>query len=934
MVRLSLVQHVVGKFVGIAQRWDVLARQCSLRIAIPFLAVVAVHAADVGAQQPLPNPNVVLVRNATTTAVARQSDGKLLIAGSGVANFRYLSAPADAGPRLEGDPGPGPANVSGIPKNGLLRVNADGTLDTSFTVDLDDVPNVGSGRIDDIKIFGNFAYLVGDFVSIGGVARAGLARINLTTNTLDTAWNPNPVPRINGQRAVGNIALDSAGNLYTFGSIYDIGGKSSVRVAKIPATSLNGAADPAFDGRTVTPSPTDDIVANGIAVGPSANAPIYVFGRKAGLGPNLNGRIFRLNSQTGVPDTSWSPDLTAIDMFINSVAVNAAGDLYVGGQARGTATIGQTLLSPFYLAKLSGATGQVPASWTGGRYSPLPDPPTSFVGSAFSLSVVPDGSVYAGTAVFFSDTSRFVPAKFDGVTGLPVPGFSGDRIDGSNSITGYVVVAPDAVYIEGPGYYGGIRSGTVLKLDLATGALVPGFSVNLKEGGFASSSTRLADGRVIFGGAFNEANGVPINNLIRFNTDGTFDPTFTAGPAGMVIGLKDIAGKLYVGGGFSWAGGSPRAFVAKFDSATGALDPTWAPIMDGSVRAFTGDANDVYLVGGFYTINGVVTKCVVKMSAATGLVDTNWVPPLANVSFGSLCQRSIAKVGNYVYLGLPNNQNFSGPPRVVVNGQNRTLARLSATTGQADSTFDPNPLGPVTSMDTDGTNVYVSGNFNSIAGVPTRLAKFNAVSGAIDSSFVQPLTGIPAGPTYIRAAASGIFLTGIESPNNGASFRPFVWKILPSGARDTAWAPTFAYEASGRSFNASAEPLGANRIIIGGGFFDAGLVSRIGIAGYSTTAPTTLTLTVNGKGTVDASSPGGVSSAQCFECKGGPFTYEFDTASTVTLTAKPAPGWIFVGWKGDNSAASCTTTGPCVITLTATTNVSASFRNVGNLLEQ
>jgi hypothetical protein len=902
------------------------------------VALVGLLGLDAAAQQPLPNPNILLTRNGQSRAVARQADGKLLVAANGVAELRYVGgAPAiDANGNFVG--------FSGTFINGLMRLNADGTRDTSFTVDLpnDQNNNTDSGRIFDIKIFGNFAYVMGTFTTIGGVPRAGLARINLTTNTVDPAWNPNPVPRVAGQIAVGNIAVDGAGNLYTFGSLYDIGGKSNVRMAKIPATSTSGQADAAFDGRQVSTLPSNDITADGgIFAAPAANGALYVIGTKPSSGRYA---VLKINSVTGVQDTSWTADPQAVDMFISSAVVNAGGDLYIAGQSTGTATISSGVTSPYNLVKLSGATGQVAPGWVGGLNGPTPvvgTVPSYTIRAHAGVSLDASGNLYALAGRFYSDASAFFPAKYDGITGLPVAGFNGQIQAGGNGFNGYIVATPEGIYAEGHDYYGSARVGAIIRVDAATGALATNFNVVLKNSGFVSSSTTLDDGRVVMGGAFTEANGVAINNLIRFNADGTFDPTFTNGPSGLVANVKNISGKLYVSGFFGYSGSAGRQFLARYDASSGALDTTWSPPLDGIARAITGDASNVYMVGGFYVVDNNVTRCLAKVSATTGQVDTAWQPALANMSFGSLCQRAIAKVGNFVYVGMPNNANFSGLPRLIVNGQQRTLARIDATSGQIDNSYDPNPLsgtgpGPVTAMDYDGTNIYVSGSFGSVAGVPTRLAKFGAANGAIDSSFRQPLTGIPSNPTWIRSTAAGIFLTGNETNPTFNNVRPYVWKILPGGARDTSWSPQFDYSENGQGFNAATEALGTNRVIVGSSFSEAGTQGalRLGVAAFSTTAPTTLTLSINGKGTVDASSTGATPNAQCFDCRGGPFTYEFDTAATVTLTAKPLPGWVFVGWKGDNGAATCTTVGPCVLSLTASTNVSASFRNVANYIEQ
>lgn len=913
------------------------------KVCLVALTLSAV-ATDASAQQPLPDPSLLLVRNALTRGVARQADGKLLVLGGGATDFRFISG------------GPSPTFSASAFKEGLLRLNADGSLDTSFNVVVDEDSNGNTGNIFDIKLFGNFAYVVGDFQSIGGVRRNGLARINIVTNAVDAAWNPNPVGRVAGQLAVGSIAIDGGGNLYTFGSLYDIGGKLNVRMAKIPASSVNGAADPAFDGRQVTVNLTQDIVANGMAV--SANGAVYVFGRRPNPTGSQNTRIYKINPLTGLQDTTWLPDLTAIDMFVNQVIADASGDIYVSGQATGTATIGANLTSPYNLVKLSGANGQVAPGWVGGLNPPGVPPgsaPNYSIRQHAGLSHDGAGSLYAFAGRFFSDFTELLPVKYNANTGLPDPAFFGRNVTGSFSNSGYITATPEGVYIEGPGYYGGVRTGSVLKLDRATGALLPGFSVNLKNQGIVSTSTRLADGSVLMAGAFQEANGVALNNIIRFNADGTFDPTFTNGPGGSVISIKDILGKLYVSGGFNFSGTSAREHLARYDSVSGVLDPNWAPVIDGNARAFAGDANNIYMVGGIYTVNGVVTNCLAKVSSATGQVDTSWRPLLANVSYGSLCQRSIAKVGNFVYVGFPNNQNFGGPPRIVVNGQNRTLARIDAATGQVDNAWDPAPsnatgaASPVSALEYDGSNLYVSGSFSRIAGVNTRLAKIAGATGAIDASFVQQLTGIPNNPTWIRSAPSGVFLVGSDFDTaNTNRVRVFVWKIRPDATRDTAWAPSFEYSDQENAFNSAVEPLGASRVMVGQAFGPKGdvfpvtvggnqayrLPGGLSIAAFSVVAPTTLNLGINGRGTVDVSSNGGTPNVQCFDCKGGPFSYEFDTAATVTLTARPAPGWMFVGWQGNNGAASCTSSGPCVLTLNTSTNVSASFRNVANLIEQ
>jgi uncharacterized repeat protein (TIGR02543 family) len=889
------------------------------RIAPLFLCLLCASVAR--AQSPLPDPDLVILKTSVIYTMARQADGKLLVAASGVVGLRY-------------QPGVSLENIGAPIKQGLMRLNADGSLDTSFTPDL---PPENSGRIDAIRIFGNFAYVLGDFSQIGGVARSGLARINLTTNSVDAQWNPNPMPRLANNRAVTDIDLDSAGNLYLVGSRFDIRGKTDVRAARILASSASGDADPAFDGRALAASGVDEInvqPGQSLHVTKGATPQIYAYGQLSVRQTTRNTRILRLTS-AGLPDTTWSPNLSRIDIIPYDLTSDANGDFYLAGQSTGTATVGQTFSSTLNLVKLT-STGQDPAGWGGVSNGP---PVPGSVAAHYKLGIDGLGSLYAVVGEFYGDLIDFRIVKYNATTGQPVQGFAGQTTSGHTNRSLFLQVAPDGVFLAGASYYGPARSSSLLKIDASSGALLPGFAPDIKEIGVVSSSTRMADGRVFMGGTFTEINGVAVNNIARFNVDGTFDPTFTSGPAGNVIALKDINGKLYVSGAFGSAGGQARARLARFDSITGALD-AWSASLDGNARAFTGDANNIYMVGGFYTVNGIVTRCIAKLSASTAAVDTSWQPTLANMSYGSLCQRAIAKVGNYVYVGMPNTTSFTGPPRILVNGQPRTLARIDATTGVVDPTFDPNPNGSANAMDTDGTNVFVAGVFTSIGGVTTRVAKFDGATGAIDTSFRQPLTAVSGIPIWLRPTSGALFLVFNEFfPNtllpNVTGQRTYVARIRPDGTRDLTWAPLFQLVGTNDQFNAAVEPLGANRVMVGSGFTEVNGIRRFAVAAFSAVSPTALTLNFTGEGTVDVRSTGGSANARCENCRQGPFVYEMDPGATVTMTATARAGWTFVGWLGNNGAASCVGTGPCTFTMVAGTTVSAAFRrNASTFLEQ
>ena len=73
-----------------------------------------------------------------------------------------------------------------------------------------------------------------------------------------------------------------------------------------------------------------------------------------------------------------------------------------------------------------------------------------------------------------------------------------------------------------------------------------------------------------------------------------------------------------------------------------------------------------------------------------------------------------------------------------------------------------------------------------------------------------------------------------------------------------------------------------------------------------------LTASTTGSGSI-SSSPAGIScGADC--------TQPYDSGTVVALTATPSSGWSFAGWGGD-----CSDTGPCSVTMSQASSVSATF---------
>lgn len=152
-------------------------------------------------------------------AVALQSDGRMAIGG-----------------RFQG--------YNNVGRNRVARLNADGTLDTTFA------PAGGAdGEVSDLEIQSDGRIvIVGSFSAVNGVARSRVARLN-GDGSLDTSFNPGTGP--NG--AVYGLALQADGRILIGGQFWRVGTNSINRIARLKA-------DGSFDDTFSSPLPDNGYI--------------------------------------------------------------------------------------------------------------------------------------------------------------------------------------------------------------------------------------------------------------------------------------------------------------------------------------------------------------------------------------------------------------------------------------------------------------------------------------------------------------------------------------------------------------------------------------------------------------------------------------------------------------------------------------------------
>ena len=142
------------------------------------------------------DPGIVTKSNSNIECVAVQANGKILVGGN-----------------LQ--------TVNGDTRNGMCRLNADGTLDTGFNPDV-------NNRVTSIVVQADGRILIsGQFTSVGGLARNRIAMLLPNGQVVEPWFDPNANSVVNG------VTLQADGKILVGGSFSTIGGEARSNLARL-----------------------------------------------------------------------------------------------------------------------------------------------------------------------------------------------------------------------------------------------------------------------------------------------------------------------------------------------------------------------------------------------------------------------------------------------------------------------------------------------------------------------------------------------------------------------------------------------------------------------------------------------------------------------------------------------------------------------------
>jgi len=555
------------------------------------------------------------------------------------------------------------------------------------------------------------AYIGGDFSTVQGAARAGVAAVD--------AYSGDPLLTFDPGTGTGTTVGTGAAATTTVGSVMSLvltpdgkrlfaGGffTSMAGAARSGLAALNaatGALESSFN-----PSPS----AGGVeTMALTSGGRLLLGGGFTAIGSATRHRLAAVNAATGALDTAWAPKA---DAAVHTLRLSADGvKVFVGGAFT---ELGGSVRNRLALLSATG-TGALDDAW-----KPAADADVS------ALALSDDGNRLFAAGAF---------TKLAGVTRNHLGALSAsgagvaDPWDPNAARPALAVAASPTVVFAGGTFasVNGTARANLAAFDAASGALVPGFVANTDKA--VRAIVPSPDGTSLYvGGVFKKVNGLSRGRVAKVDAaTGAVDTAFVAKASAEVKALGLAGGKLYMAGGFSSVNGSTRNRAAAVNAATGALS-SWNPNVSNTVwaLAISPDAKTVYLGGAFSTVKGSSRKNLAAVSASTAS-PTSWKPAV------TAPLRRIEAVGSQVFVTMAGLSSTGG---------NRVVA-LSAGSGakQWEGTAD----GDVVALAVDGTTVYAGGHFDIITGtsvagqhIRRHLAAFDAATGAL-KAWAPPVSG-------------------------------------------------------------------------------------------------------------------------------------------------------------------------------------------------
>jgi uncharacterized delta-60 repeat protein len=805
--------------------------------------------------------------NGTINVILRLPDGKILVGG----NF---------------------TNINGHPTDRVARLHPDGSSDTTFSTGVGATGEVrtlaldSSGRILVGGTFNQFSQVIGKnyLVRLNANGVLDTTFVSRATNSISKIVTlPDGGFIVSGEHQIPDFSYRHVARYDASGTYVTAFGP----ISRVGSVALNPTGDRLYIASSVAPflsrvNPMDGTLDSTFALGSSAPTAVV-----ENLSVQPDGRVLVYGNFTApynrlaryLPDGTLDPDFTPgtglnVANTHFPIAYDPAGRIWLGGNFTGYKSIAadrilvldgdvpplawarhplsQTAKARTTVSFTAEARSNAAVSYQWQRNGlPLTDSThitgtTSTTLTLIGVTTADEGNYTLSATTTASGTITSEPAEFTflgspeillsptastreigvsstlnvvarGAGTLSYQWFSGSASSPDTAIPGatsasYTLVNPattDTAYysVRVTNSLGSFTTSPVLvTYERRSGSQNPGEHPTFNGGSLTSSARVLSilhlpgTGGTLIGGDLGRAYAktstgsfTDFKHLARVLPNGDLDLTWPQPNSVVNLLTKDSSGRILAAGSFSQIATTARPIVARFSDA-GVLDTSFAPAFSGtsvSVNALAVDTSGNYLLGGnFNNITGQSgTFPVIRISAA-GVHDS---------TFNTAAYNALFTASARALLPLPDG-------KILVAPGNGSLKRLNST-GTQDFTFSytGTPIGIIQTIQAipESTDFLLGGAsgvqrisanganvFTKSASGSTSSISFSSSSHAFIAGNISVYDGSPTGTfgnvlriNLANGSSDPSFITG-TSPNSGFNNEAF---SVALDATDRLW---------------------------------------------------------------------------------------------------------------------------------------------------
>jgi uncharacterized delta-60 repeat protein len=393
----------------------------------------------------------------------------------------------------------------------------------------------------------------------------------------------------------------------------------------------------------------------------------------------------------------------------------------------------------------------------------------------------PDGKIIAGGAfTLYNGVSR---SRINRLTASGSNDATFTPGTGANSTISAIALQPDGKILIGGAFtsYNGTAINRIARLN-TNGTIDTSFHVGTGAAATVNTIALQADGKILIGGTFTSYNGSTANRIIRLNTDGSADATFTPGTAASstVNFIKvQTDGQILISGAFATYNGTSRSRIARLNT-DGTLETAFNPGTgaNSTVNCIAIQADGKLIISGnFTTFNGTSRVRIARLTAM-GALDATFNPGTGADASIVACviqpDSMIVTGGNFTL--------YSGSPSLHINriGITGALDLVTSVTGANNIVYS-------TALQPDG-KILVGGTFLFYNNTScNRLTRVNT-DGSIDPGFNAGAGANNVVFSFVLQPDGKIITGGSFTSISGAA-RNRIARLLPTGGNDASFVP-------------------------------------------------------------------------------------------------------------------------------------------------